>query len=281
MTPNNHRYSRAFRAAIEAYRASRANRRMKSDRREKSPLQRSSATGDTQRHEEKQVSTVAESARTAEDSQKAAAKRLAAALAGYTEQLRISQRPDPDIDLESARRKMELAKRIVTEGGISQALCGSLLGEVLRWERGIKQTDFLDNLPFEANEIRVDVQRPAGIRLKADVAFVFEGRRFQIEHLDRGERAGFDMNDTFRHFKVDLYADDHLVLALDVSHSVRGPHSFASSTVTALVPGDWMQDLLRISAKIESHTQRKRSSMDNDVLEAGARINLPDDLQGT
>ena len=79
---------------------------------------------------------------------------------------------------------MEVAKRIVEEGGISYALCGSLLSEVLRWKYAARQADFLDNLLFEATEIKIEAQKPGS--KKTDVAFTFDGRRFRVVHVDKG-----------------------------------------------------------------------------------------------
>ncbi len=264
------RYRRAFRAAVGAYKASRVNRKLQ-DRSEKpGPLQSSSSTGDSLQQEDEKVPAVD------------AAKRLTAALAGYSEQVRNAERPDPDTELENARQKMGMAMRIVEEGGISHALCRSLLSEVLRWKYGITQTDFQNNLAFDATEINVDVEKVGylGNEEKTNVEFTFDGRRFRVVHLDKGVSSLDDQS--WVRGEVNLHVDDHLKLAMNVSKDYEGNFGFGNWRcwrVTALDPGDWMQVLLRISAKIDSHEQCERSTFDNNVLEAGSRINLPDDLE--
>ena len=52
-----------------------------------------------------------------------------------------------------------------------------------------------------------------------------------------------------------------------------------SSSVTAFDPGDWMQDLLRMSAQIEMRNKaRLYAHMDERTREASTNIRLPDDV---
>ena len=273
---NAHRYKRAFGAAIEQYKASKENRKILEESEEAEPFQYSSSVGVPTQQEDEKEPAVKETVSNPEESQAEAAKGLAVALAKFSEQVTNEERPDPDTELENARRKMAAAMRIVEDGGISRALCSSLLPEVLSWGDGIAGTDSQDNLAFEATEIKVKVheRQPGGGR--TNVRFAFGGRQFRVVHEDTGIAYGGGSI----HGTIDLHVDHHLVLAMNIARRERDEFGFGPWEcwrVTALDVGDWMQALLRILAKIKSHKQREGSIFDDAALEAAARINLPDD----
>ncbi|MDE0453921.1 MAG: hypothetical protein OXJ63_01275 [Gammaproteobacteria bacterium] len=304
------RYRRAFRAAVEAYIASKVSRKLQDKPEQPGPLQSSSSIAETLQPEDGKVPAVSEDdsshALPQEDllqedekvSTAEAANRLSAALASYSKQIQNEERPGPDTELqsarrkrdselESARRKMKKAMQIVEEGGISHALCRSLLCEVLDWEVGITESDLQNNLAFDATEIKVDVEKAGPLEQyeETNVEFTFDGWRFRVVHLDKG--LGYSIDDKPSHYSgtINLHFNDDLVLSMDIIRYAEtwNPSYWGCSRVTALDPGDWMRVLLRISAKIDSYKrqQRERSNLDldNDVLEAASRINLPDDMK--
>ena len=305
------RYRRAVRAAVEAYNASKASRKMQDKPEQLGPSQSSSSTREPLQPDDEKVPGVREDDSSREESVEElvkedarvpieeAAKRLTAALASYSKQIRNEERPGRDTELqsarrtrdtelESARRKMKKAIQIVQEGGISHALCRSLLSEVLRWDIGSTKTGLQNDLAFDATEIKVDVEKAGPLEQyeKTNVEFTFDGRRFRVVHLDKGSGYSID-NESSSWYRgtIDLHVNERLVLAMDIIQYAETwkPSYWGCSKVTALDPGDWMQVLLRISAKIDSHKQlqreRSKLELDNDVLEAASRINLPDDME--
>lgn len=169
--------------------------------------------------------------------------------------------------------------KIVDEGRISYALCRQLLEHIQHWPAWIERDDFEKFVVFDAHDIVArkgiaEGKRNSGI----NVTFTFRERRFGINFIDEGYSVVPD--DNLRYGEIELYVDDNLVLSMDVSQEMGEFSHWRSGLVKALYPGNWMQELLDISAQIEIRNRERLNGVYNQkIREAGAKIDIPNDIE--
>ena len=206
------------------------------------------------------------------------AEKLAEALSEYERCALNFERPAADQDLHDAYRKVRLAEKIVNEGRISYALCRQLLEHVKYWPSWITTDDFDKYIVFDASDITARRSK-AGERRRetTDVSFVFGERRYRIVFADEGLSSIPD--DSHYYGKIEFLVDECVVISMKISQEI-GFSYWEMDSVNAFDPGDWMQELLRMSAQIEMRNEAKvKAYLDQRTREASANIRLPDDTQ--
>lgn len=214
---------------------------------------------------------------TEESDDEAAACNLAKALAEYERYALRLETPDRDPELDEARRKMRMAQRIVDEGRISYALCRQLLEHIRYWPAWIEREDFEKHVAFDARQVtaREESAEGKGAR-KIVVEFSFGNRRYRIAFTDKGFSHVPD--DTLQYGEITLDVDDVSVLSMDITQGIDEFAYWKSSSVKSFRAGDWMQELLTISAQIEMRDQTARyAATDQKIRKAGANIHLESD----
>ena len=201
------------------------------------------------------------------------------ALEEYADHARNVERPAPDPDLDNAYRKVRLAKKIVDEGGITSALCNRLLEHVKYWPSWITRGDFEKYVVFDATEIAAHERGQGEERYKTiDVSFVFGQRHYRVVFTDKGPSRGPGDLDYFG--EIEFHVDNRLVLAMDTILDGRADlllRHWEGISVKAFDPGDWMQELLRISAQIVMRREAEYEADRNQrTRETSANIRLPD-----
>ena len=208
------------------------------------------------------------------------AERLVEALSEYERYALDVERPEADPDLDDAYRKVRLAKKIVSEGRISYALCRQLLEHVEHWPSWITRDDFEEYIVFDASEITARRAKKAGRRGETtEVSFVFGERCYRVVFTNEGP--SYVPEDSHYYGEIEFLVDDRVVLSMSVSQDLSSNFSYwTMSSVKVFVPGDWMKELLRIAAQIEIRNDVKRKAyIDRRTREASANIRLPDDVQ--
>lgn len=214
---------------------------------------------------------------TEESDDEAAACNFANALAEYERYALRLETPDRDPELEEARRKMRMAQRIVDEGRISYALCRQLLEHIRYWPAWIERNDFEKHVVFDAREVTAREESAEGkCTRKIVVEFSFGNRRYRIAFTDKGFSHVPD--DTLRYGEITFDVDDVSVLSMDITQGIDEFAYWKSSSVKSFRAGDWMQELLTISAQIEARNRTKRcAATDSLIRKAGANIHLEND----
>jgi hypothetical protein len=77
-----------------------------------------------------------------------AAKKLAASLRSYADASYAAQKPAPDEELMAAHRKVEIVRKIATEGRIAYALGRCLPEHMAHWHTWSKRDDFMKWVGF-------------------------------------------------------------------------------------------------------------------------------------
>ncbi|NTF66252.1 hypothetical protein, partial [Rhizobium rhizogenes] len=83
----------------------------------------------------------------------AAAKELASSLRSYADASYAAQQPAPDEERKAAHRKVEIARKIVTEGRIAYALGRCLPEHMAHWHAWSQRNDFMKWVGFDASNI--------------------------------------------------------------------------------------------------------------------------------
>ena len=207
-----------------------------------------------------------------------AAEKLAEALSEYEQCALNFERRAPDQDLDDAYRKVRLAKKVVDEGCISHALC-QLLEHVEHWPSWIMRDDFEEYIVFDATEITAREAKMGGSRGKTtDVSFVFGERHYRVVFTNEGLSS--IPEDLHYYGEIEFLVDDRVVLSMNISQDISNefPH-WKMGSVKAFDPGNWMQELLLMSAQIEMRNEVKRKAyIDQKTREASAKICLPDGM---
>ena len=212
-----------------------------------------------------------------EENEATAAENLAKALAEYEKYALDVERPEPDPSLINAHCKVRIAKEIVNTGRLNYALCRQLLEHVKYWPSWITHEGFHEkNVLFDATEIAASKRKEGEDKVEiTDVSFIFGGRHYRLVFRDEG--ISFSSDNYYG--TVEFQVDNHLVLAMNISKEIYHDGSYwRGYSVEAFDPGDWMQELLTISAQIEMRNKAKlKAYLDERVLEASANINLPEE----
>lgn len=206
-----------------------------------------------------------------------AAKKLAASLRAYADASYLAQQPAPDEELKAAHRKVEIARKIVREGRIAYALGRCLPEHMAHWHVWSQRDDFMKWVGFEASNITSSrTEEEIGVR-RIELTtndFTFNGRPYRLVFRDGGLSSA-PGDDTYRG-EVHFYAGKICVAKFDVSKDLMDEYAqWEFVDVTGFRVGEWMQDVLDMSAQIETSQQRVISDfIDERARKAADEIDL-------
>ncbi len=206
-----------------------------------------------------------------------AAKKLAASLRAYADASYVAQQPAPDEELKAAHHKVQIARKIVTEGRIAYALGRCLPEHMAHWHAWSQRDDFMKLVDFEASNISSSrVREEVGVR-RIEVTtndFTFNGRPYRLVFRDGGLSSAPGDN-TYRG-EVHFFSGDICVAKFDVSKDLMDEYAqWEFVDVTGFRVGAWMQDVLDMSAQIEASRERTISDfIDERARKAADEIDL-------
>lgn len=192
----------------------------------------------------------------------AAAEALINELKVYSRTALRSMLPDPSESVAQARRKIEIAKKIVKESGIGQALGTTVLQAVRAQEPMLNFSTIIPN----ASEITIlDDRLPdflgGGTDQSFRASFTMQGRRYSIRIVENTS---------------EFFDGDNLVLQTKSINKLS--HEFSNDEyddVSTFVIGPWIKVLLDIAARIEADYQiRRQSTQSENILKTAAAIDL-------
>ena len=183
-----------------------------------------------------------------EKQQDTAAKQLSNALSNYEKIILEAEKPEINPELTSAREKLNLAMQVINGGRINYALCKCLISHTKHWHAWSLREDFRKWIHFDATEISA-----TKISNMYDTSFDFEDNHYRYTLLDHS---------TFG--EVDFFVNNEAVLSMELNREEKYEIDWWWGTkVKLLKPGQWMKDLLKISAQIEVR-QRVSWQADNN-----------------
>ena len=191
-----------------------------------------------------------------------AARDLARSLLAYAEASRRAPAPLRDAELEVAEAKVQAARGLVVESGLARALGTCIPEHVLHWPSWIKRDDFLTWVHFDASEITAEewLEADGHRKLKVvRVGFVFKERNYAVVIRDGGYSSVPDSHS--RTGEVELWLEGALVSALGVSQDLGDDFpEWRYGDIKVLRVGDWMKDVIDMTAQIEAHRTRSAES---------------------
>lgn len=206
-----------------------------------------------------------------------AAKKLATSLRSYADASYAAQKDPPDDELNAAHRKVEVARKVVTESRIAYALGRCLPEHMSSWHAWVKRDDFMSWVGFDASGITsVRTHEEIGSR-RVEVTttdFSFSGSRYRLVFRDNGMSSvpGDDSN----YGEVHFYAGDVRVANFDVRKDFSKDYAeWQFSDVKGFRIGDWMKDVLDMSAQIDAARERSmRKFIDERARSSADEIDL-------
>lgn len=210
--------------------------------------------------------------RSKQDELEDAAKKLATSLRSYADASYAAQKDPPDEELKAAHRKVEIARKVVTEGRIAYALGRCLPEHMSSWHAWVERDDFMSWVRFDASEITsVRTQEETGAR-RVDVTtndFTFNGRRYRLVFRDNGMSSA--PGDDSYYGEVQFYAGEIRVANFDVRKDFSKDYSeWQFSDVKGFRIGEWMKDVLDMAAQIEAARERSMNKFVNDRARSAA-----------
>ncbi|KQZ55128.1 hypothetical protein ASD54_07565 [Rhizobium sp. Root149] len=206
-----------------------------------------------------------------------AAKKLAASLRTYAEASYAAKKAVPDEELTAAHYKVQIARKIATEGRIAYALGRCLPEHMAHWHAWSQRDDFMDRVGFEATEIKATrTTEEDGVR-KVVVNtndFTFRDRQYRLVFRDSGVSSSPD--DHVHIGEVHFYAGESRVAKFDVTKDLMKEYSeWQFADLTGFRVGTWMQEVLDMAAEIEaSRAQKMNSFSDDRARQAADEIDL-------
>lgn len=206
-----------------------------------------------------------EAPQSADEKRSNAAKDLAASLRQYHEAALEAARGGPDAEWEAAREKVEKARELVQESRLAYALGRCIPEHVLYWSSWSQREDFQKYVGFAGSDISArreqDGDEEFPDRKTEIVEFTFNGSRYRFQLIDKGYSLVPD-DEANKWGYVELYWEDELVARFQVGQDYSRVYSHWSyADVKALKVGEWMQDILEISAQIEAANQKSRERL--------------------
>jgi hypothetical protein len=209
----------------------------------------------------------------ARDLSKAAAE-LAASLNAYADAAHEASKLEPDSELIAARKKVAVARKLVREGPLADALGSCIPEHVKYWPAWSQHDSFQSWVHFDASDIQAHKHEEEDGSRKVQVYvihFTFNCSRYRLVLRDRGMSPVPDSAD--RLGDVELWLDDQLVAKFELIQDFDSYWRF--SDVRALKVGPWMKDMIDIATQIEAW----RRSYSEDIinkrdLEAAKNIDL-------
>lgn len=216
---------------------------------------------------------VSEVPKSPEEQLRASAEALALSLRAYADAAQSAYRPRHDADVIAARKKVDLARKLIQDSGIANALASSIPDHVRYWASWINQEDFSSNVGFEATDISA-VKNDDG--KGSIVEFTFNSNRYRLVINDFGSSSYGRLGE------VELFLANKRVAKIDVRRVDKQDYSYWQfSDVRALKVGDWMKDVLDIAAQIEAPGLKSLEdflaghlSSDDQVREVASEIDL-------
>lgn len=202
----------------------------------------------------------------------AAAKELAASLRSYADASYAAQQPAPDEELKAAHRKVQIARKIVTEGRIAYALGRCLPEHMAHWHAWSQRDDFRNWVKFDAADITsYRTTEEIGVR-RIEVTtndFTFHGRPYRLVFRDGGLSSAPGDN-TYRG-EVHFFSGDICVAKFSVSKDLMDEYAqWEFVEVNGFRVGAWMQDVLDMAAQIEGSQERSMNKFIDDRARAAA-----------
>ncbi|MBA1143091.1 hypothetical protein [Mesorhizobium neociceri] len=194
---------------------------------------------------------------------------VTAALAAYKESYQASLRHGPNPQAAEAKALIHQAKKIASDSGLSRALVRVLLDEVKYWPSWSQRPEFRDYLNFDAQEVVATKADLGERKSESRIDFSYKGKRYGLVFHDLGWSYH---DDAFHHGRVEFYADEKLVLGLNIADDMNPHYSqWNDFDLNALRLGEWTKALIEIEADIEQNKQRKRGSDENSAAIEKAR----------
>jgi len=214
-----------------------------------------------------------EAAKLPEEQLNASAEALALSLRAYADAAQSAYRPQRDADVIAARQRIDLARKLIRDSGIANALASSIPDHVRYWASWINREDFTSHVGFEATDISA-VAKDDG--KGSIIEFTFNSNRYRLVVSDFG-RSSYG-----QHGEVELFLAQKRVAKIDVRRVDKPEYSYWQfSDVRALKVGDWMKDVLDIAAQIEAPGLKSLEDFlaghwrsDDQVREVASEIDL-------
>jgi len=204
------------------------------------------------------------------------AEELAEALWAFQFAAQKAEAKPEDEELVSAQKKVAAAEKIVLDGPLGAALVFQLLDHTEHWPSWKSRDDFSGWVQFDADDIEAekeDISSDHKQMHEVRIAFSFHGKRYACVLRDQGYSSA--PGEATKFGEGEFWDGENLVLKVGLIDEISEFSWFRPFDVRAFKPGPWMQDLLSISAQIETRNDEvlKRYS-DDDVREAARNIDL-------
>lgn len=206
-----------------------------------------------------------------------AAKGLAASLRSYAEASYAAKKAVPDEELMDAHYKVQIARKIATEGRIAYALGRCLPEHMAHWHAWSQRDDFMDSVGFDATNIKASqTTEEDGVRrvVVSTNDFIFRDRQYRLVFRDSGLSSAPD--DHVYLGEVHFYAGDSRVAKFDVTKDLIKEYSeWHFADLTGFRVGTWMQEVLDMAAQIEASQEQKMNRFsDQRARQAADEIDL-------
>ena len=179
-----------------------------------------------------------------------------------------------DTSLEEAKAKVLKATKFLNDSGLEVAVGSIIPDHVRHWGGWSKRDDFFDYVGFEAQNLKVRADDK-----KLYVNFTYKNSNYALE------LTGLSYNDYSG--SLIFLNDNEPVLEVELFSTEKNDvFKYSFRNLNKLTVGDWMQDVLSISAEIQAHElerlrkfESKMSFWKNpDKIKKAARnIQLEDD----
>lgn len=162
------------------------------------------------------------------------------------------------------------------DGRLGYALVSRLLDHTEHWPSWKDRDDFSDWVQFDADDIeseKKDISTGHKQVQERRTAFSFHGKRYACVLRDEGYSSA--PGEATRFGEGEFWEGANLVLKVGLIDEISEFSQWRAFAVRAFKPGPWMQDLLSISAQIETRTDEKlQRYSDDDVRKAARNIDL-------
>jgi hypothetical protein len=204
---------------------------------------------------------------------------LADSLSAYSNAAWRASQQAPDRELTDAKAKIDAARKIVTEGRLGYALGRCIPEHVQHWPSWITQQGFGQWVDFDAEDIAASEHAEKDASGSRDVTvvtidFTFNAQRYRFIMRNRGMSYAPDSTNYLG--EVELWVSDRPVAKFDiVKDSSREYPNWEFRDVRGLRVGPWMQDVLDITAQIDSRRSRRwQKVLDDGQKEDAKNIDL-------
>lgn len=201
---------------------------------------------------------------------------LADALRAFEEAALTAEAKPEDTELLDAQKKVAAAQKIVLDGRLGYALVLQLIDHTEHWPSWKGRDDFSDWVQFDADDIeseKKDISTDHKQMHEVRTAFSFHGKRYACVLRDQGYSSA--PGEATKFGEGEFWDGANLVLKVGLIDEISEFSRWRPFDVRAFRSGPWMQDLLSISAQIETRTDEEfQRHSDDDVREAARNIDL-------